>query len=239
MLSDPDAVRARLVLASSRLRSLSLRQALTEYQEIVSLTPRSHRELLARGLYGQAQCEELLGRDEACMTTLGLLVDDYADLRYARFAKVSLQRMESARRLRVGLPAPRFGPERDTTGRVHSLTPRLGRPTLLLFLDPEDKEELAQINRLLRAFSRGGGDSSDVLLFAFHKDLQVVRRVASEQEWSMPTFLCNGAFLDPVVLQFSVHTLPASFLIGPDGVLLQRSPTPGELQEAIHLLVGG
>ena len=236
---DPDGVRARLVLASNRLRSLSLWQALTEYQEAVSVTPPGHRELFARGLYGKAQCEELLGREEDCQATLERLVEDYADLRYARFARVTLQRLQSARTLRVGLPAPRFGPVLDTTGRAHSLASRLSKPTLMLFLDPANEKDLAETTRVLQAFHRGGGDPSDVLLFAFHGDLRAVRSVAGAQGWNMPIFLCNGAFLEPVVLQFSVHSLPASFLVGPDGVLLQRNPTPGELQEAIDLLVGG
>lgn len=229
-------LRARLLLALSLLRGFDLRRAQAAFQKVLDDAEAKHRSLLARSLYGLAQCEELLDRPSRARASLRRLVTDYRDLPYARFGEAALQRLRSPRAVAVGKPAPVFAPVRDLTGRSQSLASRRGKPVLLLFVAPSDADSAAYAARLLRAWHAGSSAPTDVILFAVQDTSANLRDLVKKRQWKMPVVHCNGAFLDPVLLAFGVQALPHGFLVGPDGTLLLVSPTPRKLEAALAVL---
>jgi hypothetical protein len=249
---DSDTLKARLLRASDRLRGFSLRLAAEEFRRVLAAVPRRERDLAARALYGIAQCEELLGRIKPCTDALQRLKREFRDLRHARFAEASLRRLQSRDALAVGRPAPVFTVS-DVTGRSHSSSAVLGRPMLIVFFAPNDAESVVRVSRLLQAFCTKGGRVEDAMLFAIERDVARLRSFAKnpDQRSKQPgknrsddqpglgqsTLVpCSGAFLDPVLVQFRVQALPDSFLVGPDGTLLLRSPTPAAVRRALVIL---
>ena len=136
---------------------------------------------------------------------------------------------------RVGQETPEFT-VRDLAGRVQGSAPRLGRPVLLAFFSSADPRSVARVSDLLAAWTAGGWSVENALLFAVDADATRLRKFAATKRWRGPIIPCSGAFLEPVLLQFHVQAIPDAFLIGPDGVLLQRSPRPGALRRALDLL---
>jgi hypothetical protein len=237
--SDPDTLKARLLLASNRLRSFALEAAGREFRTVLADVPARDRDLAARAWYGLAQCEELLGRTKKCTAALRRLLRDYRDLRHARFAAASLRRLQNRDALAVGRQAPEFK-SRDLTGRLQSSASARGRPLLVVFFAPRDVDSVTRVSRLLRAFRRHGGRGEDAMCFAVERDIGRLRAFLKKQDpddWSGPVMPCHGAFLDPVLVQFSVQALPDTFLIGPDGTLLLRSPTPAALRRGLDILI--
>lgn len=233
--SDPETLRARLLLASHHLRAFALREATIEFSAIITSAPRRERDLIARGLYGLAQCHELRGRSAECRTALQRLHREFRDLRHARFAAASLARLQSRSVAQIGRASPQFT-VRDLAGRVQSSDARLGHPVLLAFFSAADPRSVARVSDLLAAWTAGGGRVENALVFAVDADATRLRKLVANRRWRGPVIPCFGAFLEPVLLQFRVHAIPDAFLIGPDGVLLQHSPRPGALRRALDLL---
>ncbi len=233
--SDPETLRARLLLASHHLRAFALREATIEFGVVITLAPPRERDLIARGLYGLAQCHELRGRSEECRTALQRLHREFRDLRHARYAAASLARLQNRSVPRVGRATPQFT-VRDLTGRAQSTDSRLGRPVLLAFFSSADPRSVARVSDLLAAWTAGGGRVENALLFAVDADATRLRKLVAKRRWRGPVIPCSGAFLEPVLLQFHVQAIPDAFLIGPDGVLLQHNPRPKALRRALALL---
>ena len=229
-------LRARVLLAQTLLRRFELRRAQKAFRQVLDDAETKHRDLLARSLYGVAQCEELLNRTSEARASLRRLVTDYRDLPYARYGEAALKRLQNPRTVAVGKPAPDFAPVRDLTGRSQSLASRRGKPVLLLFVAPGDADSAAYATRLLRAWRAGSFSPANVILFAIQDTSVTLRDLVKKREWKMPVVPCNGAFLEPVFLDFGVQALPHGFLVGPDGTLLLVSPTARKLEEVLAVL---
>ncbi|MCA8955235.1 MAG: hypothetical protein KDC87_04125 [Planctomycetes bacterium] len=233
---DLDGLRARLLLGSALLHRLDGRGALAEFQAVQRQLPPEQRVLRARALYGAAQSAELLREPELCAAALARLTTEFADLRYASYARAAQRRIAASTRVQVGRPIGELPDARDTSGAARGF--RAGRPLLLLFTAANDPVARRRMRALVRAWRSGGGSRDDVLLFAMHSATPgQTTRTSEERVPDVPRVTCAGAFLDPTVLQLGVQAVPDSFLIGPDGTLLLRDPPPSRLREVARMLV--
>ncbi len=234
---DEDAaLRARLLLAGEQLRRLAAEPARAEFERVLAAAPPTARDLRARALYGVAQAAQLGGRRGRCLAALRALEKQFRDLRYARLASAARQRLESSVEVRVGHRAPAFGPVRDLTGRLHATATRRGQSTLILFVAPDDPPGVQRAARLSDAWRRGGQTADSVVWFALDPNLERIRAMVKQLQLASPVVACTDAYLSAAVLVFGVQALPDSYLIGPDGTLLSRSPRPRELAVAARSL---
>jgi hypothetical protein len=234
-----DTLRARVLLGEDHQQRLAAAAAQVEFARVVRSAPATERDLCARALYGVCQTAELLGQTARCKAALVRLQRDFRDLRYGRFASATAARLEQKQVVRIGAPAPQLAPLLDLTGRPRAPRLRPGEPSLLLFIAPGEPRHVARAEKLMAAWRAGGGAPEALIVLAVDRDLAPVRAVVQRRKWTVPVVHCGGEFLTTALLQFGVQALPDSFLIGPDGTLLLRSPRPSLLREAAAALKSG
>ncbi len=222
------------------LQNLQAKQALQQFQQASRNTHNQQRMLRARAIYGESQCLELLGKRSACLASLSSLTEEYADTRFGRFALIAMGRLRAKKRqLRTGQALPEFGPLLDLQGKSHSMKNLQGQPALLLFWSPDSPVSIQEAQKLLDTWLRGGGRQQQALCFAVHQSTQRIKEIVTKQKWQVPVIPCSQDFLDPLILDYQVDSLPSSFLAGPDGMNLGRDLTQQKLAEALQVLLGG
>ncbi len=234
--SAPQLLNARSRLAGLYLGSFALEMARREFTVILEQAESRDRDLRPRALYGLGQVQELSGKLDAAVNTLRRILRSYEGTRYATYAKIALQRIDSKTHAEIGKLAPAIRPHLDLTGKARDLASLLGEPVLLLFWSPDHERGLAQITTLLEAATEAGLGKRQILSFGLHADTDQLRDAIEEQGWEVPVIPLNHEFLDPLVVNYGLRSIPSSFLIGPDGTLLARNLSPRRLAEALRAL---
>jgi hypothetical protein len=236
-----EVVSARLQLGALHLAAFDLPAAEAAFAAAEHSAPAAPLDLRASAVHGQAQTAELAGRDGRARDLYGRLVVDFAGTRYADFGRVALHRLDRppAERPRVGRPAPEFGPVLDRGGSARRLTGFLGRPALLLFVDPTDPRGTAAMARLVQSARAAGLEDRSMITFAADRGEVALAALAKQPEFRMPIVPGEALFLSPPFLDYEIRSLPASVLIGPDGVIVARDLPPRRLRETLQALLRG
>ncbi len=231
-----ELLKARTRLASLLLCDFELSAAGTEFAKILTASDPNDRDLRPRALYGLAQVQEMRDQRKEAGATLRRITRRYEGTRYATYARAALLRLEGSGEMIVGRSAPAFSPRLDISGKARDLNSLRGKPALLVFWSPRHQSGLIELRRLLRAADRAGLPEEQILAFGLQGDSQLQLAIAEAEGWTMPLIALANDFLDPIVLDYRVRSVPTTCLIGPDGTLLARNLSPARLADALREL---
>lgn len=233
--TEPRLLAIRCRLATMLLTAFEASGAEQQFRVVLERAPKAQRELRGRALYGLAQARELRGDFAGARRALRRTIEEARDLRrYRRFAEIALRRLDRGP-LRVGTPAPALGPRRDIEDKPRQLADYAGRFALIVFATLSDDRARAELRSLFNAAREAGMElDSQVLIFATDAETSAITTVLANEQWDIPVILCDREFLDADALSYGVRQLPATYLIGADGSLLARGPTPRGLRSAVQ-----
>ncbi len=224
--------------AWSRLAALHLARregvgARHAFGEILKLAGPGQLDLRGRARFGIAQAHEADGDLQAARELYEEIeaAPEFTGTRYSDWARTASARTDPDSPIgSVGELAPDFGPRRDLTDQVHTLTQHRGKTVLLLFASAEDRRGLQRIDEVLEAARAAGLATNRMpLLLIDAQDKDRIAGLASSSSWRQPILPSRTAFLDRTLLDYRIATLPAWVLIGPDGRLLGRDIPPHRL----------
>jgi hypothetical protein len=78
-----------------------------------------------------------------------------------------------------------------------------------------------------------------MITFAADRGEVALAALAKQPEFRMPIVPGEALFLSPPFLDYEIRSLPASVLIGPDGVIVARDLPPRRLRETLQALLRG
>lgn len=227
-------LRARIDLGGLLLASLRLAEARVEFEAVATHAPRGAIDMRAHALFGISQATELLGDAAAARVLLDRLIDEFAGTRYADLARIARTRLESPRPV-AGEPAPDFGARLDTSGKARSLVALRGRAAVLVFWAPADAEG-AEHARAWCATARAAGMPTEQIL-AFALGPEPPPPAGEPRHLPATVVAASAGFLDDAVMRYRVASVPQCFVLGADGVVVARDPTPTRLAELLARLV--
>jgi peroxiredoxin len=134
------------------------------------------------------------------------------------------QRIEGAKRTRIGLQAPLFE-QRDTAGRLVSLLNFRGKYVLLDFWASWCKPCREENPNLVKAYQQFGGQGFEVLGVSLEYKGAKDRWLKAIQKDGLTWTHVSGLafFEDPVAVQYAVQSIPQNFLIDPDGKIIAKN----------------
>lgn len=238
-------LRLRTRLGTLLLHACRFEEARREFSKVIDGAPAEQRDLpgqrdfLGRARYGRAQALELLDERADARDALQQIITLHAGERYARFAKVALERLaqQTAVGPWAGQQAPAFhtDPLLDLDERPHQLRSYADRPLLLVFWSPEVEASSKRLRTAAAAWKRGGGTMQTVLAFAMSTSVEHAQRARKQYELSMPIIVCNDEFVHPTALAYHVTKLPTVVLIGPGGAVVGRDLPAREIERIVGL----
>jgi hypothetical protein len=227
--SEPDArvLQARCWLGTLLLHALEPLAAKKQFEIVSERATAKDADLRARSLYGLAQSCELLGEEVATRGHLERVQREFRGTRYADWAAVARQRLDPGRvALRAGAHAPAVAPMLDLNAKSRDLRRLQGGPVMVVFWSVEHEASLATLKQWLQLWRRAGFTDDRFLVYALGAGADRLRERVRQAALDVPVIPCGDQFLEPVVMQFGVRALPAGFLLGADGVVLARDPSP-------------
>jgi len=237
-------LKLRIRLGTLLLHSCRFEEARLEFAKVqvpaASRDLPGQRDFLGRALYGQAQALELLDDRAGARDLLEQVMTRHAGERYARFAKVALERLSQPATVGpwAGLRAPRFlnEPLADLDGHLHDLQAYLEQPLLLVFCSPEVDPSINRLKTAAAAWKRGGGTTRTVLAFMLATSNAAVERTRKAHELAMPLIVCADEFVHPTALAYQVSKLPTVVMIEPGGVVAGRDLPAREIERLAVLM---
>lgn len=191
---------------------------LTEY---VSAYPQATQA--AEAMIQLAVASEFAGQDEKAIEWYRKVASDFAGSTSAPQATGALRRLES-----VGKPLELAGPTLD--GRGLDVAKLKGKTVLVHYWAtwwPQCTKELDTIAELAAKYSRKGFVPVGVNVDNARGEAQAFVKA---QKIAWPQLYQDGGLdKSPLATQLGVYTVPMMVLIGPDGTVISRSLTIGEL----------
>lgn len=238
--SHAGVLRLRTRLGTLLLHSCRFDDAQVEFRTVVDHAPPAQRDFLGRARYGLAQALELLDDTAGARRLLQEIVTLHAGERYARFAKVALERLEQPGAIgpQAGQQAPPFAtdPLVDLDERQHRLRAYADRPLLLVFWSPQDQDSITRLRTAAAAWQRGGGTTQTVLAFALATSTEIARQRRKKHELSMPIIVCDDEFVHDTALAYRVNKLPTVVMISPGGTVIGRDLPASEIERIVRLV---
>lgn len=233
-------LRLRTRLGTLLLHACRFADAEKQFDAILRDARQDQRDFLGRARYGKAQALILLDEPAAARRILEEITTLHDAERYARFAKVMLERLDQAPDVGpwIGQRAPRLPAESlvDLDGRPHQMQWDAARPLLLVFFSPEDDNSIARLRAVTRAWERGGGARQDILAFSL-APAEVTRRKRKEHVLTAPILVCDAEFLHPIALAYHVDRLPTVVVVSAAGMVLGRDLPAAEIERMVAKLV--
>jgi hypothetical protein len=230
----PATLGIRLRLGSLLLEDLQGKNAVAEFSAVRAAAPPADHDLRGRALYGVAQGQELLGETAAAKTTLQQVIEELAGTRYADFARVALNRIDSAAVVAVGKHLPPIGLGTDIHGRRIEPRDLAGKPLLLVFFAPDHVASCRELDRLATAWTDGGMTEASLVAYAQGSDTTALLDLARQQHWRFPILPAPEGFLQPDWLALAVTGVPSMFLVARDGTLLARDLSAPRLTQLLR-----
>jgi len=215
-------VRSRL--ATSYLHAADFTAAEREFRRVLDDAPEQEHDFVARARYGLAQSLELTDDRAGAREMLEEILREHAGLRYARFAKTALARLDDDYRALAGERAPELAPEaiRDVDGKPHALRQYAGRALLLVFWSPDVRVSVERLRAAVEAWRRGGGPRVAALGLALSASPEAVADARRTYRLDVPLLPCTDEFVHPVALNYRVTKVPTVVVIAPDGTIVGR-----------------
>jgi len=81
---------------------------------------------------------------------------------------------------------------------------------------------VAEMPNVAKAYEKFNADGLVVIGISFDRDADALRRFVEQRKIPWPQILAEGAERGPLAQAYGVAGIPATFLIGPDGTVLER-----------------
>ncbi len=217
-------LKVRTRLGTALLHACEFERARTQFATVLAKAPPAQHDLVGRARYGQAQALELLDKPEEARSVLKEIIEVHAGLRYARYAKTALARLqEGVTKARAGEPAPELGKDVmvDLEGRPHRL--QVGsEAVMLVFWSPDVPASITRLQAAVEAWQRGGGNVQSVLAMAVAASSTQVEQARKAYLLSTPIVPCIDEFVHPALLAYRVTKLPTVVVVAPDATVVGR-----------------
>lgn len=225
--------RARVRLGELELHRGSWVAAERQFALVQEQGAASSPDLRGASLYGQALALEMRGEVNPARRLYERLDRDHAGTRYGDWAKVALARLASQTRgARAGQVVPKIASRLDVDGKPRNLATIPGAPVLVVFWSPLSQASLERLRDLAKVWQRT--ESKDRLLaIAARGDVDQILEVRKTWHFEFPMIACPARFLDPVLLDFAVASIPDAVLVAADGTIVARDPSPQKLAELV------
>jgi thiol-disulfide isomerase/thioredoxin len=137
----------------------------------------------------------------------------------------------------AGVPAPDF----DATtldGKPFKLSDLRGKVVLVDFWASWCGPCLAELPNIRALHEQHAADGLAVVSISFDRDLETTRKSAAEKQMNWPQIWAERAEKGPLAELYGVSAIPATFLIGSDGVVVAKDIRGEDLQNAVRQQIG-
>ena len=193
-------------------------------------------DLYGSSLYGLALARELLGNIQEARTLYEKLSSEQAGTRYFDWAKNALARLANAERGgQAGRRAPPIASRLDVDGKPRQLGRTVDAPVLLVFWSPQSVASVERLAALAKVWCAAEAKER-LFAIAAQGDVEQVLTIKKNLGLEVPFLTCPGRFVDPLLLDYSVVAIPDAVLVGKDGIVIARDPSPSRLSELLNEL---
>ncbi|MBM3471955.1 MAG: redoxin domain-containing protein [Armatimonadetes bacterium] len=128
---------------------------------------------------------------------------------------------------------------KDLDGKEVTLSALQGKPVLLDFWATwcgPCKADLPNFKKIVETY---GPKGLIVVGVSLDDDEAKLRRFVADEHIAWPQLFDGKGWQNAIAVQYGVHSIPQSLLIGPDGMVVRRENQAGTFEEDIARLVGG
>ncbi len=218
-------LKVRNRLGTALLHACEFERAQTQFETVLAKALPAQHDFVGRARYGQAQALELLDKPEEARSVLKEIIEVHAGLRYARYAKTALARLqEGVTKAGAGESAPELGKDLmvDLDGHPHRLQVGSGHAIMLVFWSPDVPASITRLQAAVEAWQRGGGNVQAVLALAVAASSTQVEQARKAYLLTPPIVLCVDEFVHPALLAYRVTKLPTVVVVAPDATVVGR-----------------
>ncbi len=134
--------------------------------------------------------------------------------------------------VRAGMQAPEI--EATTLdGKPFKLSELRGKVVLVDFWATWCGPCVAELPNVKKAFDKYAADGFTVVSISFDRDADTARKFAAERQLNWPQIWAEQADKGPIATQYGVGGIPATFLIGADGKVIERDLRGDQLVQAV------
>ncbi len=237
---SPEAVQARMGIGQIYLGIGNSEKAITQFKMILEdgKTQSEDNIKAARWFLSKAylknedfdKAEELLKK----------IVRDAegSDERLLAAARGDLAKIETLKKLTIGSPAISFpDTTRDISGENISLKGFKGKVVLLDFWATWCKPCLMEMPNVIKTYNKYHDQGFEIIGVSLDKDIDKLKGYIKENDISWRQIF-GGDWKAPIAQIYAVSSIPATFLIGTDGKIIDKNMRGDELEEAIRKALG-
>jgi len=119
-------------------------------------------------------------------------------------------------------------------GKLFKLSELRGKLVLLDFWATWCAPCVAELPNLKKTHEKFAADGLTIVSISFDRDAQTARKFAAEKQMNWPQVWAEKADEGPIGNLYGVGGIPATFLIGPDGKVIERDLRGEELVKAVE-----
>lgn len=225
-------LKARFTLGAEALRTRRVDDAAAEFEEIRRRSDRDAPwglDLFGFATIGLAQAAESAGRTLDARQLYREVKVRCPATRYADWAELGLARLQT-KAPAVGEQLPELPLLRDRSDQTHRVRDLRGEPAILLFLSgPQEDSRRRTILSALRA-----EDIATNRLWTFtERALPISPEGPPAGDRVFPS---QNGLLSDIALSCRIQATPTWLVLGPDGRLVARNPSPQRLRQILRTL---
>ncbi len=169
---------------------------------------------------------------------------DFPGTRPAFEAEQVLQGMEAQREqlkiqaaLKAGAPFPDFA-EKDMSGAPLSVARFKGKVVLIDFWATWCPPCIAELPSVLAAYSKYKDKGFEIIGISLDKDADTLKGFLTERKMTWPQYFDGKEWASPLAAKYGVNSIPATYLLDKDGVIVAKNLRGPALEEELARLLG-